>query len=98
SAGKHHIYVEVLDENGNRIVGQPVTVWWGDGNDTSPTEDKTPPDYSWNFQMYASGFAYNTKVEGLPSDVVKGAGMGSIDQRFKGIHTSYYFTFQRATK
>jgi hypothetical protein len=99
SAGKHHIYVEVLDENGNRIVGQPVTVWWGDGNVTSATENKTPPDFAWNFQMYASGYAYNTKVEGgMPSDVVKGAGMGSIEARFTGVHTSYYFTFQRATK
>lgn len=98
SAGKHHIYVEVLDENGNRIVGQPVTVWWGDGNLTLPTENKAPPDFSWNFQMYAAGFAYSTKVEGLPSDVVTGAGMGSLEQRFYGIHTSFYFTFQRATK
>jgi CRP-like cAMP-binding protein len=98
SAGKHHIYVEVLDENGNRVVGQPVTVWWGDGFNSGPIEDKTPPDFGYNFQMYASGFAYNTKVEGMPSDTVKGAGMGSIDQRFYGIHTSFYFVFQRATK
>jgi hypothetical protein len=98
SAGKHHIYVEVLDENGNRVVGQPVTVWWGDGFNSGPIEDKTPPDFGYNFQMYAAGFAYNTKVEGMPSDVVKGAGMGSIDQRFYGIHTSFYFVFQRATK
>ena len=36
SGGKHHIYVEVLDESGNRLVGQPVTVYWGDGNHTGP--------------------------------------------------------------
>lgn len=98
SAGKHHIYVEALDESGNRIVGQPVTVWWGDGFNSGPIEDKPAPDFGYNFQMYASGFAYNTKIEGMPSDVVNGAGMGSIDQRFYGIHTSFYFVFQRATK
>jgi CRP-like cAMP-binding protein len=98
SGGKHHIYVEVLDENGSRVVGQPVTVWWGDGNHSGPTEDKAPPDFGWNFQMYAAGYAYSAKVEGLPSDVVKGAGMGSMEDRFKGIHTSYYFVFQKATK
>jgi CRP-like cAMP-binding protein len=98
SAGKHHIYVDVMDENGNRIVGQPVTVVWGDGNFTGPVEDKAPPDFGFNYMMYASGYAYNVKVEGLPSDVLRGAGMGDVENRFRGIHTSYYVVFQRATK
>lgn len=98
SAGKHHIYVDVLDENGNRIVGQPVTVFWGDGSYTAALEDKPAPDLGFNYQMYASGFAYNVKVEGLPSDVLRGAGMGDIENRFRGIHTSYYLIYQRATR
>jgi CRP-like cAMP-binding protein len=98
SAGKHHIYVDVMDENGNRIVGQPVTVVWGDGAFTGPVEDKAAPDFGFNYMMYASGFAYNVKVEGLPSDVLRGAGMGDVENRFRGIHTSYYVVFQRATK
>lgn len=63
AGGKHHIYVDVLDENGNRLVGQSVTVWWGDGNYTAPLEDKPAPDLGFNYQMYASGYAYNVKVE-----------------------------------
>ncbi len=98
SAGKHHIYVEVLDENGNRIVGQPVTTFWGDGSYTKGIEDKPAPDYGYNFQMYAAGYAYNVKVEGLPSDVLKGAGMGSIEDRFRGIHTSFKVIFKKTTK
>lgn len=98
AGGKHHIYVDVLDENGVRLVGQPVTVYWGDGNHTAPLEDKPAPDLGFNYQMYASGYAYNVRVEGLPSDVVKGAGMGDLTDRFKGIHVAYYFVFQRATK
>ncbi len=98
SGGKHHIYVEVLDENGNRIVGQPVTVWWGDGTHTAPIEDKDPPDYGYNYQMYAAGNAYNVKVEGMPSDTLYGAGMGDIERPRYGIHTSYYLVYQRATK
>jgi hypothetical protein len=98
AGGKHHIYVDALDESGNRIVGQPVTVWWGDGNNTAPIEDKPAPDLGYNYQMYASGYAYNVKIEGLPSDIVRGAGMGDLRDRFKGIHTAYYFVFQRATK
>jgi CRP-like cAMP-binding protein len=98
SGGKHHIYVEVLDENGNRIVGNPVTVWWGDGSYTSGVEDKAPPDYGFNYQMYAAGNAYNIKVEGLPSEIVYGAGMGDIERRDWGIHTSIYLVYQKATK
>jgi CRP-like cAMP-binding protein len=98
AGGTHHIYVELLDENGNRVVGQPVTVWWGEGSTTGPTEDKAPPDYGFNFQMYAAGYAYNVKVEGMPSDILHGAGMGSIEQRNYGIHVSYYLTYRKTTK
>lgn len=98
SGGKHHIYVEVLDENGNRIVGQPVTVTWSEGATSGVTEDKRPPDFAFNFQMYAAGQAYSVKVDGLPSDQFNGAGLGSIQQRLFGIHTSYYLTYQKATK
>lgn len=48
--------------------------------------------------MYAAGYAYNVKVDGLSSDILHGAGMGDVQERFKGIHTSYYLTFQRATR
>lgn len=98
SAGKHHIYADTLDENGVRVVGQPVTVFWGDGSYTNGVEDKPSPEFGFNYQMYASGYAYSVKVEGLPSDVLHGAGMGDVENRFRGIHTSYYLLYQRATK
>ena len=98
AGGKHHIYVDVLDESGKRIVGHPVTVFWGDGSHTAALEDKPAPDLGFNYMMYASGYAYNVKVEGLPSDILRGAGMGDLANRFKGIHVAYYLVFQRATK
>jgi CRP-like cAMP-binding protein len=98
SGGKHHIYAEVLDENGNRIVGHPVTVWWGDGSYTGGVEDKAAPDFGFNYMMYAAGNAYNIKVEGLPSDIVYGAGMGDLERPNWGIHTCIYLTFQKATR
>jgi CRP-like cAMP-binding protein len=98
AGGKHHIYVEVLDENGNRVVGQPVTVFWSDGNFTAGIEDKAPPDYGYNYQMYAAGNAYNVRVEGLPSDILRGAGMGDVERPKYGIHTAFYIVYQRATK
>lgn len=98
AAGKHHIYVDVIDENGNRVVGQPVTVFWGDGSYTAPLEDKPAPDFGFNFQMYAAGYAYGVRVEGLPSDVLRGAGLGDLEKRFFGIHVSYYLVYQRTIK
>ena len=35
------------------------------------------------------------QVEGLPSDVLVGAGMGSLADRFKGIHVNYKLVFQK---
>jgi len=98
AGGKHHIYVEVLDENGNRIVGQPVKVVWGGGSYTGPTEDKAWPDYAFNYQMYAAGNAYDVIVEGLPSDKLVGAGMGDLERPRYGIHVSFLLTYQRVTK
>ena len=98
AGGKHHLYVEVRDENGNRIVGQPVTVMWSDGSWTGATEDKAPPDYGWNYQMYAAGNAYSVKVEGLPSDVLSGAGLGDLNLRFHRIHVAYLLVYQKTTK
>lgn len=95
--GKHHIYVEVLDEGGNRIVGQPVTVFWAGGGDTGRTEDKNPPDYAFNYPMYKAGNSYNVKIEGLPSDVLQGAGLGTPEQPFYTIHTNVKLIYQRTT-
>ncbi len=95
AGGKHHIYVEVLDESGKRIVGQPVTVFWPGGSDTGVTEDKNPPDYAYNYPMYKAGNSYNVKIEGLPSDVVQGMGLGTPEQRFYTIHTTFKLIFQR---
>lgn len=98
SGGRHHIYVDVLDESGKRIIGQPIKVSWGEGAITGVTEDKPATEYSYNFQMYAAGNAYNVSVEGLPSDTVIGMGLGDIERRAWKIHTSFYLTFQRSTR
>lgn len=98
AGGKHHIYVEVLDENGSRMVGQPVTVKWGDGQYDGLTEDKAYPDYGFNYQMYAAGNAYDVIVNGLPSDKLVGAGMGDLERPRYGIHVAFRLIYQRAIK
>ncbi len=98
SEGRHHIFVNVLDESGKRIIGQPIKVSWREGSVTGVTEDKPATEYSYNFQMYAAGNSYDLSVEGLPSDTVTGMGLGDIERRAWKIHTSFYLTFQRSRR
>jgi hypothetical protein len=98
SQGKHHIYVEVLDEAGNRIVGQPVVVFWPGGQEILRTEDKPAPEYACNFPMYAVLGTYSVRVDGLPSETLVGLGMGTPELPAWKIHTTFYITFQRTVR
>jgi CRP-like cAMP-binding protein len=99
SGNDHTIYVEVLDENGNRIVGQPVEVRWSDGSQTVLTEDKPPCDYPANFPMFATLGSYAVRVGGdLPSDTLVGMGMGTAEHRHVNFHTNFLLTFQRVKR
>ena len=95
AGGRHHIFVEVLDEGGNRIVGAPITIFWGGGSASGATEDKSPPDYAYNYPMYRAGNSYNAKIEGLPSDVMQGMGLGTPEEPAFDIHTNVKLIFQR---
>jgi CRP-like cAMP-binding protein len=98
SGGRHSIYVNALDENGNRLVGQSVEIRWGSGTVALPTEDKPLNEYSMNFAMYNTLGSYAVSVAGLPSDTVVGMGLGSISQPNFTIHTCFFLTFQRTTR
>lgn len=98
SQGKHHIYTEVLDENGGRLVGQPVIVFWHGGQDALKTEDKPAPEFACNFPMYKTLGSYNLKVDGLPSESLIGLGLGTPELPAWTIHTTFYVKFQRAVK
>lgn len=93
AGGRHHIYVDVLDEEGKRIVGQRVLVTYGGQTVSLVTEDKPYPELSSNFPMYAVLGMYSCQVEGV-SDVVTGLGMGSAELKYK-LHTCFELTFQR---
>ena len=98
SGNDHTIYVEVLDENGSRIVGQPVEIRWQDGSLPVITEDKPPYEYPANFPMYGTLGSYAVSVGGLPSDTIHGLGMGTIEQPAFTIHTNFLLTFQRVKR
>ena len=94
SGGRHHIYGDVLDEEGKRIIGQRVIVAYSDQTVFMVTEDKPYPELSSNMPMYAVLGTYRCQVEGV-SDVVTGLGMGSAEAPGHALHTSFELTFQR---
>jgi CRP-like cAMP-binding protein len=95
SGNDHTIYVNVLDENGNRLVGQQVEIRWPEGSLVIFTEDKPPHEYSSNFPMYGTLGSYSASVPGMPSDTLVGMGMGTAEQPHHTIHTNFLITFQR---
>lgn len=98
SQGRHHIYVNVLNEAGERLVGIPLLVRWPTGEARIVTEAKPGEQYSANFPMSPSRNEFSVTVDGLAlSEVVAGIGMGTdTPTGFNtAIHTSTVVTFQR---
>lgn len=93
--GKVSIGVDVWDEKGKRIVGQPVRMYWQNGEVGKPTEAKPNDKWAVDFPMYASGNAYGIQVNGAVSDQVTGMGLGDIENPNMGIHVCYYLVFQK---
>jgi hypothetical protein len=93
--GEHLIFVDVLNQQGERAIGQPVRVAWGSSQLTILIEDKPPPEYGANFPMYATLGSYAVRVEGAASDQVVGLGLGSAQNRGLKLHTCFFLTFQR---
>lgn len=98
AGGDHTIYVNVIDEGGARIIGQPIELCWETGNLTVATEDKPPNEYPANFPMYNTLGSYSVSVPGLPSDRIVGLGLGTADQPAFTVHTNFFLTFQRVTR
>jgi hypothetical protein len=92
AAGNHNIYVEVLDEADQRLVGQLVTVAWSGGGITLTIE--SGGEWGADFPMYATLGNYDVSVDGLPGDLITGLGLGTPEQPDFTIHTNFYLTFQ----
>jgi len=96
AGGRHHIYVEALDENGKLRAGFPFVVKWPSGRVELDTNGRNGFDAG-NFPMSKSLNEFSVAMTGggYPSDAVKGIGMGADGN--PGIHTSTLVTFQLAT-
>ncbi len=95
--GRHHIYVEVLDANGNRSFGQRVVIEYGGAPhpEPYPQPDKLVEEYAFNYPMNELLGAYNVYVEGDPSDKMYGLGLGTRTDPYRKHHTCFSLTFQR---
>lgn len=96
--GNANIYVDVLDENGVRLVGAPIRQAWQDGDAVLYTEAKPGEPAAVGIPMSSAGNAYQVHVNGYPSDVVTGLGMGTVEERHVPHHTGYQLVFQRSTE
>jgi hypothetical protein len=98
AAGGINIYVDVVDGLGNRRVGQPFTLWWGEGSATQVIEEKPFPEYGGSFPMFVPGHVYSLKIDGLPSDAVHGMGLGDLDRREWPVRVQYLLRFQKTIR
>jgi hypothetical protein len=97
-SGNHHIYVEVLDQNGNRSLGQTIVIEYGGSahQETYPLPDKLGEEYAYNFVMEALLGAYNVYIGGPEaSDKIYGIGLGTRQDPYRTHHTCFFLTFQR---
>jgi hypothetical protein len=95
SGGRHHIFVDVLDEDDRRQRGVPVLIEWPDGTTTITTQAKPGESFAADFAMFSIAPAYSARPDdGAPADRVDGMGMGSIDEPFLAHHTSYGLTWR----
>lgn len=97
SAGKHSIFIEVLDLQGRRAVGQVVEVQWAGGSVVLPIQDRPPPDWGADFAMYNTLGSYSVRVGGAPSDRIVGLGLGTAEAPHFTVHTSFYLIFRRVS-
>jgi len=98
SGGRHHIYVELLDETGERAVGQTVEIQWPGGLAQIQAEGNKPEGEAVAFPQYGLLGSYAVQVQGLPSDKILGLGLGLLEDPVWAEHTCWYLVFQVSRK
>jgi hypothetical protein len=99
SKNLHHIYVDVVDEQGNRLAGERVRVSWADGEAFIVTEEKPGEPWAGNFGMFATMGSYAVTVVSPSgaSDSVAGLGLGTPNEPNVKHHTSFGLKFRKRT-
>lgn len=93
NGGNHHIYIDVLDENGSRVNGAKIGFLPNPRNEVAIL-DKPPHEPGTNIPMWAA--TYTVWVDGQPSDKVSGFRYSFINNASGTYgHHSFYVVFQK---
>jgi hypothetical protein len=97
--GKHHIFIDTLDQSGKRQAGVRIRLSsYPDAKEIFgyiPTESKAGEPYATSFAMTERAPAYRVEPDdGAPADAVTGMGLGSLEFPGMDMLTSYGFTWQ----
>ena len=99
NGGNHHIYVDVLDEDGNRRVGAKLEILTEFGYRTQAVIDKPANEPGTNFPMWDWGrtSVYTVNADNVPSDMVSGLHYKHNDEGDGTTwgHHSFYVCFMR---
>jgi hypothetical protein len=99
--GYHHLFVDVKDQEMERMRGAIFVMSWPDGNCKRLIGQGTmePLEHGNHCPMTSPGGSYAVWVEGMPSEVVQGLGLGAVDSVTRPVDylTSFYLLFQLAS-
>jgi hypothetical protein len=95
--GNHHVYIDVLDENDQRVYGTQISIKWPTGSGIG-TIDKPATEAGTNFPLWKNQVV-EIKVIGRPSDSVAGLHTGHPNEGSGNTlyHHSFYVVFKRTT-
>ncbi len=95
--GNHHVYIDALDENDQRVYGTQVSIKWPTGSGIC-TIDKPANEAGTNFPLWKNQVV-SLSVMGRPSDVVSGLHTGHPNEGSGNTlyHHSFYVVFKRTT-
>jgi hypothetical protein len=98
SGGRHSIFIDVLDAQGERAMGQQVRVGWSNGSVNLTIDKPLSEEWGTNFAMYSTLGSYDVLVLDLPSDRIHGLGLGTADEPDVTHHTSFYLIYRQVVK
>ncbi len=95
--GNHNFYMDVLDEDGNRIYGAILNVLNVDSTSTSATIDKPADEPGTNVPLWKNDLVSAWVSGSLLSDVVSGISTQHADEESGNTlyHHSFYVVWQR---
>jgi len=100
--GNHNLYLEVLDENDNRMYGEELRMWWYNedgslGGEIFPTIEKPPSEYYGADVPLWKGQVVSVSMRNVYSDYAENIHTGHPDEGGSNNlwHHSFFFVFKR---